>query len=285
MSKCIPAGSGRTPCASISPIPMYAPRRSGPLALYLRVSRRRRGCQTPTAPRPACASLASMPSTETIAVFAVASLGLVAIPGPAVLYIVTRGVVHGRRGALVSVAGVECGNFVAVLGATVGLAAVISSSALAFSVVKYAGAAYLIYLGIRALREGAGGAGRAAATRALRSAPLLGGVHGRRPEPEAGPVPARLPASVRRPGGGPRVAADADPRQRVQRLRRGRRLADRARRCRRRQRAAPAARRSRPALAGGRGDLPRPRRSRGARRRPHPVGGMSGLEPPLQSAA
>lgn len=97
-----------------------------------------------------------MPSTETIAVFAVASLGLVAIPGPAVLYIVTRGVVHGRRGALVSVAGVECGNFVAVLGATVGLAAVISSSALAFSVVKYAGAAYLIYLGIRALREGAG---------------------------------------------------------------------------------------------------------------------------------
>ena len=93
-----------------------------------------------------------MPSTETIAVFAVASLGLVAIPGPAVLYIVTRGVVHGRRGALVSVAGVECGNFVAVLGATVGLAAVISSSALAFSVVKYAGAAYLLYLAYLTIR-------------------------------------------------------------------------------------------------------------------------------------
>jgi len=97
-----------------------------------------------------------MPSTHTLLLFAVASAGLVAIPGPAILYIVTRGVVHGRRGALVSVFGVETGNFVAVLAAAVGLAAVISSSATAFSAVKYAGAAYLVYLGIRTLREGAG---------------------------------------------------------------------------------------------------------------------------------
>jgi threonine/homoserine/homoserine lactone efflux protein len=96
-----------------------------------------------------------MPSLETLTLFAVASAGLVAIPGPAILYIVTRGVVHGRRGALVSVAGVESGNFLAVLAATVGLAALISSSAAAFTVVKYAGAAYLIWLGIRTLREGA----------------------------------------------------------------------------------------------------------------------------------
>src|SRR5687767_8340148 len=96
-----------------------------------------------------------MPSPETLALFAVASAGLVLIPGPAVLYIVTRGVVHGRRGALVSVLGVESGNFMAVLAATVGLAALISSSATMFSVVKYAGAAYLVYLGIRTLLDGA----------------------------------------------------------------------------------------------------------------------------------
>ena len=108
-----------------------------------------------------------MPSTQTLALFAVASAGLVAIPGPAVFYIVTRGVVHGRRGALVSVLGVESGNFVAVLAATVGLAAVISSSATAFTVVKYAGAAYLVYLGIRTLREG-GLAGRSAPARSER---------------------------------------------------------------------------------------------------------------------
>lgn len=104
-----------------------------------------------------------MPSPHTLVLFAAASAALVAIPGPAILYIVTRGVVHGRRGALVSVAGVETGNFVAVLAATVGLAALISSSALVFSAVKFAGAAYLIYLGIRTLREGAGAAAERAA--------------------------------------------------------------------------------------------------------------------------
>jgi threonine/homoserine/homoserine lactone efflux protein len=99
-----------------------------------------------------------MPSPETLALFAVASAGLVLIPGPAVLYIVTRGVVHGRRGALVSVLGVESGNFMAVLAATVGLAALISSSATMFSLVKYAGAAYLVYLGVRTLLDGAAAA-------------------------------------------------------------------------------------------------------------------------------
>ena len=94
-----------------------------------------------------------MPSTETLWLFAVASAGLVLVPGPAVLYIVTRGVVHGRRGGLISVFGVEAGNVLQVLAATVGLAAVIASSAAAFTVVKYAGAAYLVYLGIRALRS------------------------------------------------------------------------------------------------------------------------------------
>jgi threonine/homoserine/homoserine lactone efflux protein len=95
-----------------------------------------------------------MPGIETLWLFAIASAALVAIPGPAVLYIVTRGVAHGRRGAILSMLGIEAGNFVQVLAATAGLAAVVASSATAFSIVKYAGAAYLVVLGIRALREG-----------------------------------------------------------------------------------------------------------------------------------
>jgi threonine/homoserine/homoserine lactone efflux protein len=92
-----------------------------------------------------------MPSLETLSVFAVACFGLVALPGPAVLYIVTRGIVHGRRGGLMSMFGVEVGDFVQVLAATAGLAAIVASSATAFTAVKYAGAAYLVYLGVRTL--------------------------------------------------------------------------------------------------------------------------------------
>jgi threonine/homoserine/homoserine lactone efflux protein len=96
-----------------------------------------------------------MPDSHTLVLFAIASAGLVAIPGPAVIYIVTRGVVHGRRGALVSVAGVEIGNYLEVIAASAGLAAVIASSATAFTAVKLVGAAYLIWLGIRTLMDGA----------------------------------------------------------------------------------------------------------------------------------
>jgi threonine/homoserine/homoserine lactone efflux protein len=106
-----------------------------------------------------------MPSTHTMLLFAIASAGLVAIPGPAVIYIVTRGVVHGRRGGLVSMLGVEVGNYVEVIAASAGLAAIIASSAAAFTVVKYLGAAYLVYLGIRALREGVGAVAEASAPR------------------------------------------------------------------------------------------------------------------------
>src|SRR3954468_9488258 len=92
-----------------------------------------------------------MPRPETIYLFALACAGLVLLPGPALIFIVTRGVVHGRRGGLISTLGVETGNVVQVLAATVGLAAIVASSAEAFSVIKYLGAAYLIFLGIRAL--------------------------------------------------------------------------------------------------------------------------------------
>jgi len=92
-----------------------------------------------------------VPRPETVYLFALACAGLVLLPGPALIFIVTRGVVHGRRGGLISTLGVETGNVVQVLAATVGLAAIVASSAEAFSVIKYLGAAYLVFLGIRAL--------------------------------------------------------------------------------------------------------------------------------------
>jgi threonine/homoserine/homoserine lactone efflux protein len=92
-----------------------------------------------------------VPQTSTIALFSLAALVLLLIPGPAVLYIVTRSVEQGRAAGLASVLGVEVGNFVHVLAATVGLSALLLSSALAFSIVKFLGAGYLIYLGVRTL--------------------------------------------------------------------------------------------------------------------------------------
>jgi len=95
----------------------------------------------------------ALPDSGSLGVFAVAALALLAIPGPAVLYIVVQSAEQGRRAGLASVAGIHIGTLVHVVGATVGLSALIVASALAFSVVKYAGAAYLVYLGMRKLLE------------------------------------------------------------------------------------------------------------------------------------
>jgi len=84
-------------------------------------------------------------------VFLFAALILLLTPGPAVLYIVARSMDQGRLAGCVSVLSIEVGNSVHVLAATVGLSAILVSSALAFSIVKYLGAAYLIYLGLRRL--------------------------------------------------------------------------------------------------------------------------------------
>jgi threonine/homoserine/homoserine lactone efflux protein len=92
-----------------------------------------------------------MPGFTHLPLFVVASLVLLLTPGPAVLYIIARSVDQGRRAGLVSVCGIEVGNFVHVVAATLGLSAVLLSSAMAFAVVKYLGAAYLIYLGLRTL--------------------------------------------------------------------------------------------------------------------------------------
>jgi len=83
--------------------------------------------------------------------FLLASALLLLTPGPAVLYIIARSVDHGRRAGLVSVCGIEVGNLVHVLAATLGLSALLLSSALAFTIVKYLGAVYLVYLGLRKL--------------------------------------------------------------------------------------------------------------------------------------
>ena len=81
--------------------------------------------------------------------FLIASLALLLSPGPAVLYIVARSINQGRMAGIVSVLGVETANFFHASAAALGLSAILLSSALAFDIVKYLGAAYLIYLGIR----------------------------------------------------------------------------------------------------------------------------------------
>jgi threonine/homoserine/homoserine lactone efflux protein len=88
-------------------------------------------------------------SLPNLSLFLFAALILLLTPGPAVLYIVARSLDQGRLAGFVSVLSIEVGNFVHVLAATLGLSAILVSSALAFSIVKYLGAAYLIYLGVR----------------------------------------------------------------------------------------------------------------------------------------
>lgn len=80
-----------------------------------------------------------------------AALALLLIPGPAVLYITARSASQGRMAGLVSVLAIETANFIQAAAAALGLSAILLSSALAFDMVKYLGAAYLIYLGIRKL--------------------------------------------------------------------------------------------------------------------------------------
>jgi len=80
-----------------------------------------------------------------------AALALLLLPGPAVLYITARSASQGRMAGLVSVIAIETANFIQAVAAALGLSAILLSSALAFDVVKYLGAAYLIYLGIRKL--------------------------------------------------------------------------------------------------------------------------------------
>ena len=92
-----------------------------------------------------------MPSASTLLLFAAAATALIVVPGPAVLYIVAQSVDRGRLAGVVSALGVAAGGLVHVTAAAVGVSALLLSSTTAFAVVKLAGAAYLIGLGVHAL--------------------------------------------------------------------------------------------------------------------------------------
>ncbi|MXG89060.1 LysE family translocator [Nocardioides flavescens] len=97
-----------------------------------------------------------MVDPTTLLLFTGASLALLAVPGPAVLFLIARSADQGRRAGLVSMLGLETGNFLYAVAAAVGLTGLIAASEIGFDGVKYAGAAYLVWLGARALlsREG-----------------------------------------------------------------------------------------------------------------------------------
>src|SRR5260221_10084720 len=104
-----------------------------------------------------------IPSAANLSLFIGAALVLLLIPGPAVLYIITRSVEQGRLAGFISDLGIHAATLVHVLAAALGMSALLASSAMAFSVVKYAGAAYLIWLGIKKIFAGSEHAGAGAA--------------------------------------------------------------------------------------------------------------------------
>lgn len=93
-----------------------------------------------------------MPASVSLLSFVAAALVVLLIPGPGVLYIVSRSISQGQRAGLISVFGLSVGALVHVAAATLGLSAILLTSATAFGAVKILGAGYLIYLGIRALQ-------------------------------------------------------------------------------------------------------------------------------------
>ena len=97
-----------------------------------------------------------MPTTETLIAFAVVCAGLMVVPGPSTLFILAHGIGHGRRAAMAGVMGIETASALRVVLTAAGLSAVLASSAVAFAVVRWAGVAYLVYLGVDALRARAG---------------------------------------------------------------------------------------------------------------------------------
>lgn len=93
-----------------------------------------------------------MPTVPTLLAFALAATLLIVVPGPNLIYIITRGIDQGRRAAIVSALGVETAMLFHIGAAVLGLSALVASSDLAFNVVKFAGAAYLIWIGVSNLR-------------------------------------------------------------------------------------------------------------------------------------
>ncbi|MFS0647539.1 LysE family translocator [Siminovitchia sp. 179-K 8D1 HS] len=90
---------------------------------------------------------------STLSMFVVIVIGLFLIPGPAVLLVASRTVQSGRKGGIMAGLGIATGDLIHTLFATIGLSAILMTSALAFNIVKFAGVAYLFYLGLRAIME------------------------------------------------------------------------------------------------------------------------------------
>src|SRR5688572_13875852 len=90
-----------------------------------------------------------MPDPSRFLLFLAASLALLIVPGPAVMYIVARSIDQGRSAGIVSALGLAAGSVILIVAAAVGVSAVLAASPAAFDAVRYLGAAYLAYLGIR----------------------------------------------------------------------------------------------------------------------------------------
>jgi threonine/homoserine/homoserine lactone efflux protein len=94
-----------------------------------------------------------MVSTDRLPAFAALSFLLIAVPGPSVLFVIGRALAHGRRAALTTVVGNTLGAYVLVVAVALGIGSIVERSVLAFTVLKLAGAAYLVYLGVKAWRQ------------------------------------------------------------------------------------------------------------------------------------
>jgi threonine/homoserine/homoserine lactone efflux protein len=94
-----------------------------------------------------------MVDTRVLATFVVASFLLIIVPGPSVLFVISRGVALGRKAALLTVLGNEAGVMVQVLVVAAGLGAVLERSVVLFDIIRFGGAAYLVYLGVQAVRH------------------------------------------------------------------------------------------------------------------------------------
>jgi len=94
-----------------------------------------------------------MPTPQTLLAFALVSAGIMVIPGPSNFFLLAHGIGHGRRSALAAMTGIEIASAIRVLLTAAGLSAALAASAVAFNLIRWAGAAYLAYLGIRAFRQ------------------------------------------------------------------------------------------------------------------------------------
>ena len=143
-----------------------------------------------------------MLSLEQAAAFGLASVLLTLIPGPTVLFVVGRSLSLGRRAGLLSVLGNTLGLLPIVLAVALGIGTLVAESVVVFTVVKFVGAAYLVYLGVQAVRT-RGGAVTADLDRRAAQQPAHRPrrLHGRRDQPEVAGLPGRGAAAVRRPLG------------------------------------------------------------------------------------